>query len=452
MFFVRTVITVIKWPTICSLLACFVIACGDGGGSPPAPKSWGTATLIETDDSGDAWIPNVAVDANGNAIAVWEQSDGIRNNIWANRYDAATGWGTATLIETDDSGNAWVPNVAVDANGNAIAVWEQSDGNRNNIWANRYDAVTGWGTATLIETDDTADAWFPKVAVDANGNAIAVWSQHGATRFSIWANRYDAVTGWGTATLIETDDTGDAWNPSVAVDANGNALAVWSQHDATRYNIWANRYDAVTGWGTATLIETDDSGNAEHPRVDVDASGNAIAVWYQSDGIRNNIWANRYDAVTGWGTATLIETDDSGNAEEHPRVDVDASGNALAVWSQSDGTRYNIWANRYDAVTGWGTATLIETDDTGDAWLPNVAVDANGNALAVWSQYDATRLNIWANRYDAVTGWGTATRIESDDSGNAVDPNVAVDANGNAITIWRQFDGTRYNIWANRYE
>ncbi len=38
---------------------------------------------------------------------------------------------------------------------------------------------------------------------------------------------------------------------------------------------------AAKASSTAALIETD-------------ASGNALALWYQSDGTRTNIWANRY--------------------------------------------------------------------------------------------------------------------------------------------------------------
>ena len=130
---------------------------------------------------------------------------------------------------------------------------------------------------------------------------------------------------------------------------------------------------------------------------------------------------------------------------------MDSSGNAIAVWHQSDGTRYNIWANRYVPGTGWGTAALIETDDSGDANNPQVAMDADGNAIAVWVQDDGTRSNIWANRYVPGTGWGTAALIETDDSWVWDNPQVAVDAGGNAIAVWEQWDGTRFNIWANRF-
>ena len=116
--------------TIVSLL--FVLAtlagCGGGGGggradAPATLQAWGTAALIETDNAGEAYEPQIALDASGNALAVWQQFDGARYNIWANRYTAATGWGTAALIETDDAGDARDPQIAFDANGNALAVW-----------------------------------------------------------------------------------------------------------------------------------------------------------------------------------------------------------------------------------------------------------------------------------------------------------------------------------------
>ncbi|MEJ6743527.1 MAG: hypothetical protein QNK66_01975, partial [Porticoccaceae bacterium] len=152
-------------------------------------------------------------------------------------------------------------------------------------------------------------------------------------------------TSWGMAELIETDNAGSALSPQIAFDSSDNAIAVWNQSDGTRNNIWANRFNG-TSWGTAELIEARDAGNAEYPQIAFDSSGNATAVWYQSDGTRTNIWANRFDGAS-WGSAELIEAGDAGNAE-YPQIAFDSSGNAIAVWYQSDGNRVNIYANRFD--------------------------------------------------------------------------------------------------------
>lgn len=411
---------------------------------------WVAPELVETDDAGGANSPQISFDANGNALAVWHQYDGTRYNVVANRYVAGTGWGAQELIETGNAGTAQFPQVAADANGNALAVWRQSNGTRYNILANRYVVGTGWGTAELIETENASHAYTPQVVMDANGNGIAVWHQADGTRNNIWANRYVAGSGWGAAEKIETGSL-IAYSAQVSVDASGNAVAVWHQSDGSRNNIWSNRYEVGGSWGTAELIETDNTGSATAAQVSVDANGNALAVWYQGDGSRNNIWSNRYVAGGSWGTAELIETDNLGGADG-PQVTFDANGNALAVWYQSDGSRNNIWANRYVAGTGWGTAELIETDNTGDAQNPQVSIDANGNALAIWEQSDGAVTSIWVNRYVAGTGWGTAALLETDDAGYAEKPQVSVDANGNAIAVWNQNDGARANIYSSRFE
>ena len=139
---------------------------------------------------------------------------------------------------------------------------------------------------------------------------------------------------------------GDAEIPQIAFDGSGNAIAVWRRSDGAQYDIWANRFNG-TSWGEeAVKIETA-AGDAYIPQIAFDSSGNAIAVWYQHDGTRNSIYANRFNG-TSWGTtAELIETGNAGNAET-PQIAFDVSGNAIAVWQQNDGTQVNIYANHFE--------------------------------------------------------------------------------------------------------
>src|SRR5256886_10826615 len=224
----------------------------DGDGVPDAPPQWGTATLIETNSfKPPANLCKLAVNQNGDAMAVWQQGDssGVLS-IWANRYNAASGrWRTATLIESN-AGKAFLPHVGMDDNGNAIAVWVQNDGTYDSMWANRYVAGQGWGTPELIETN-TGDADFARVAVNGNGVAVALWKQSNGVNHDIWSNIYVPGQGWGTATLMEANPN-DGSEPWVAVDKNGNAMAVWRQYKGGEPDpsIWARRYVAGQGWST----------------------------------------------------------------------------------------------------------------------------------------------------------------------------------------------------------
>ena len=414
---------------------------------------WSTAQVIETDDRGSAYGPEVAVAKDGDAAVVWSQYDGLRNSIWANLYTVGGVWGIAAHVEANDTEDAYEPQVAIDASQNVIVAWVQSDGIRSSVWANRYSFGTGWGAPTAIEASDEY-AYAPQLAIDGSGNAIIVWAQNDGPRTRLFANRYAFGAGWGTPALVSTNDTGSAYGGKVAVDPNGNAIVVWSQYDGVRDNIFGNRYTVGAGWTTATLIETNDAGSANQPDIAIDANGNAIAVWSQSDGLRDSIWANRYSVGTGWGTATLIEDDDRTGAWG-PRVATDPAGDALVVWQQHDGVQNSIFANRYSAVKGWQTATPVENDDQGYASVPEVAVDPNGNALVVWahSEWSAweNRVSVGANRYVAGKGWDGATRIRSQDVRSSGSPHIATNARGDLAIVWETWDGTRSNIFATGY-
>jgi hypothetical protein len=420
-------------------------------------RYWRTAELIESSDiSATFAFAQVAIDGDGNAIAVWHQSDGTYPSIYANIYSTETGaWGTAELIETGDAGNAFSPQIAMDGDGNAIAVWWQHDGTYFSIYANTYSSDSGtWGTAEEIESDNGAAVYPPQIAMDDAGNAIAVWFQNDGTHFSIYANTYSADSGaWGTAELIESSDSGAATDPQIAMNGAGNAIVVWSQDDGTANSIYANIYSVDTGtWGTAELLETDDAGDAEYPQIAMDGAGNGIAVWATIDApvTPYNLWANTYTAGSGWGAAELIEAD-NGDALS-PQIAFDGAGNGMVVWEQSDGTSTNIWVKTYTADSGWGTPSLLETDDA-DAYSAQIAFDGAGNAIAVWSQGNGPADSIYANTYSAESGtWDTPELLETGDAGEALSPQIAVNSAGDAIAVWFQHDGTRDNIHANRFE
>jgi hypothetical protein len=159
--------------------------------------------------------------------------------------------------------------------------------------------------------------------------------------------------------------------------------------------------------------------------------------------------------MRSWSTPQRIETN-NGGLSHAPQIAVDPNGNALVVWSQSDNGmygRYNIWSNQYTPVGGWRTAEVIDLNDTntGNAGSPAIAIDANGNALSVWRQRYRGAFQVWANQYTPSGGWGTALLI-GPVAGEAGGPQVAVNSNGHGVAAWQQHDGNgRGSIWANRY-
>ena len=139
---------------------------------------------------------------------------------------------------------------------------------------------------------------------------------------------------WGTAELIENTQDGVS-DPQIVMDGTGTAIAVWKQLVASpASDIGTNRFDG-TAWGTTELIGSNNATYNTHPRIAMDGTGTAIAVWQKDDGPPfSNIWANHFDG-TAWGTAELIDTD----LVDGVQIAMDGTGTAIAVWGKNDGTR-----------------------------------------------------------------------------------------------------------------
>ncbi len=124
------------------------------------------------------------------------------------------------------------------------------------------------------------------------------------------------------------------------------------------------------------------------------------------------------------------------------------------IWAQEDGSRLDMYANSFSVGSGWGSAELIEIDDAGNAYDGQVSVDADGAALAVWTQLDASGgAHLMSNRFTAATGWGGAEEIDAvDASGLSYGSRLSVSANGSAFVTWTLHDGSNFSIIASRFD
>jgi hypothetical protein len=425
-----------------------------------ADRKWQMAMRIEPVGPTTAERPRVVVDHQGNAIAVWQRRDGLTRSIWSNRYAIGTGWGTAAQISTRGSTetNADEPEVGVDVSGNATVVWEQSDNGVSSIWTNRFVPGTGWGTPSQIQTRTavTGDAFAPHVAVDAFGNALAVWQQFEGGLFEIWSNRYTSGGTWGTAVPVEANP-GNAEGARVAFDSTtGRVFAVWSQPTgANCLCVWSNQYTLGSGWGTPQIIANDAAVNAFLPQIAVDGFGNAYAVWTQTDaGQRSDIWSNRFTAGGSWGTPTMIDDNTSGSGP--PKIVADLNGNAYVVWEQTqpNARGATIRWNLYKNSTGWGTAAHIApaTDvASGTGGNPDIAFDPNGTAHVAWEHDDGVQIHTRSSRLLPMSSEWTAP-ADARSTASVAEPRLAVDGTGDVTAVWEQTDGSGVAVWSNRFE
>ncbi len=352
-------------------------------------------------------------------------------------------------LDSGEAGPVGHPLVAINARGEAVAVWLRTQGTRDDLWASTYTPGPGWSSPRFIERNETGSVREPSVSMDEAGNAHVVWAQHDGSVFNVWTTRYVAGAGWVSPWLLEEVNTGDALSPRVSVSSHGNAIVVWRQSDGVRFNIWSRQYVPGVGWTAAALVETQE-GDASEPQVVLGEDGKALALWLQVRGAQTDVLASTLAARdAAWAPSEPIEFESQGNAES-PRLALDAGGNALAVWRQTEGSVHHVWANRYVPGTGWGSSQRLD-GLTGDAARPSLSLHPGGEGLVLWSSTEGAKVSIGANRYVPGTGWGTATRVSASDADPATFPAVSMDAAGNALAVWQQEHEGRQAIAFSRY-
>ena len=388
------------------------------------PGSWQEPEQIYADSS--VMSARVVMNDAGDAVAAWSNPILFANpNVWGGNYSLEDGWDTLVIddwVEGDDL------RLAIDEGGNATVLWTDY---YDQLRAGHYLATSGWQAATgpVSSGADAAD-----VAMDANGTALAVWTEGG----ELWSNRHLRGGDWGTSEQLQP---ADAEKPRVAMNPLGRAIVVWSRAEETGERLWSSSTDAGAAWTTPEPLQEAPVESLALGDLAVDAQGDAVAIWGQQQD--QSIWANRFSAETGWEGAELLDA--TGVDFNVPQVAMDLEGNAIAVWLRTDAGTPKVWSSRHTLDSGWSTPELIS--GLGDACdQPHVAVSASGDAVAVWSQDDpGLGALIWSNRYIPGSGWGEPTFVDlPTDGSDGVD--VAIDADGNALAVWSRDNSVFANL------
>lgn len=333
--------------------------------------------------------PSVAVDVSGNVTVVWED---YRNDVNAadiySSYRAAgdTAWTAHARVNDPTGVNREVyPDVAVAADGTSYAVWfDQRTG--SDVYMGQRPGGGNWSANERVNSSGGAGGeQGQSLAVDPSGNVYIVWTANNAAGISF---RYRSNTAsWGSQADVDDDPwSAGQYFPSIAADASGNAYAVWVDRRLGTYDIYSSYRPSGGAWITNTKVN-DDTGGADHysPAIAVGSSGDAVAAWEDNRNGNSDIYSSFRPAGGSWGASERVN-DDSGSAYQlRPQLAVDNRGNIHAVWYDARNGNPDIYASYRPLGGMWGRNFRVNDDSGGAAQsFPGIAVDATGNAYAVW--------------------------------------------------------------------
>ncbi|MFI4993423.1 MAG: choice-of-anchor Q domain-containing protein [Solirubrobacterales bacterium] len=405
--------------------------------SPAAVSLWtGVASVSEEGQSAHA--PQVAVDAAGDAVAVWARSNGSNDVVQAAIKPAGGVWGSpATLSAAGEEASE--AQIAVTPAGDVTVVWRRFDGSNYVVQAAVKPAGKAWGKpATLSGTGEEASE--PQVAVDAAGDGTVVWRRSDGSDNLVQAAVRPADGSWGSP--VSLSEAGEnASEPRLAAGAAGDAIAVWTRYDGSDNLVQAAVKPAGEPWAKpATVSEMGQE--ASQPAVAMEAAGDATAVWTRYNGLKEN-GGSKHDVQTAskpagkaWEAPARL-SEEAGEEGLEPEVAMDGSGEATAIWKRFIyGCCRLIEAAAKPVGKPWETPATFE--DGGD---PRIAVNAAGDAVAVWTKYHGPGDVVQAAVKPVGEPWVKPATVSEDE---ASAPQVAVNAAGDATAVWTRYVGSGF--------
>ena len=211
------------------------------------------------------------------------------------------------LVNTYTAGNQWLPSPAMDADGNFVVAWTSryQDGSGNGVYAQRYDYNGNLiGPEFQVNAYTTGDQWDPSVGMAADGNFVIAWQGADTTgSHNVYAQRYDSSgIPVGYQFRVNTYTSGNQLRASAAMADNGSFVIAWEGsegQDGSGYGVYAQLYgNDGNPVGSEFLANSYTTGSQASPSVGMAADGAFVIVWnsYDQDGSGGGIYAQRYDS------------------------------------------------------------------------------------------------------------------------------------------------------------
>jgi len=346
------------------------------------------------------------------------------------------------------------PSVAADASGNFVVTWTSE----SPIFGQRYAGSGAPLGAEFLVSDSFPCCHDSSVATDSAGNFVVVWLYGSLEQSAVFGRRFSSAGSPLGNTFIV--GAGYSYSPVVAGDPAGNFTVVWANLYGSGTDVIGRRFDSSgSPLGSAFLVNTSTTSDQERPSVAADAAGNFIVVWssYGQDGSSEGVFGQRY---LGSGTPLGPEfrvNSSTGGPQDQPSVAADAAGNFVVAWAGNDGSTFGIFGQRY-ASSGapLGSEFRVNTYTTNIQYFPSIAADSSGNFVVVWDSFmqDGDDRGVFGQRY-AASGvpLGPEFRVSTYTTSLQALARVASDPTGNFVVVWESQgqDGDGRGVFGQRF-
>ena len=362
-------------------------------------------------------------------------------------------------------------SIAADADGDFVVVWDSrlQDGFLFGVFGQRFaSSGAALGSEFQVNSWTASVEYLPDVASDADGDFVVVWTGY-VGGFSVFGQRF-ASSGAELGSEFQVNSFTasfyfGSFAPNVASDADGDFVVVWNSNfqDGTLFGVFGQRF-ASSGAALGSEFQVNSYTNFDQrdPQVASDADGDLVVVWTShQDGQSFGVFGQRF---TSGGSPSGTEFQINSytlNYQGEPDVAADADGDFVVVWSTfpyQDGSSVGAMGQRFDNTGApVGTEFAANVYTIGLQHYPAVAMDADGDFAVTWTSegQDGSNDDQFVRRFDSSgSADGSELQVNTYTAGVQFLASTASSPEGNLIVVWRSVsqDGDGQGVFGQRFD
>jgi hypothetical protein len=403
-----------------------------------AAGTWGAPRPL---DRGQVGRPQIAMDDQGNAIAAWHHRGHDHEGVYICRFHAdQRSWDIVPRRLDSARTQAQAPEIAMNVRGEMAVVWQEREGDQTRVCARHMlGSAETWVPYPMTLQVAPGEVVSLHTAMDPAGNIHTVWCQGTRGAYRVYTSGYAAEEGaWDPEPTALGEPSPVPVFPQLAVNRAGQGLVVWSEEAAGEGNRLVACHFEPAGRAWSDRPTTVARGRATYLRLGVDPRGAAVVLWVETgEGGVQNLHASHLDPRSlEWTPAPLLA---SGRAIHWPQVGLDGQGRAHAVWRQEVAGSVKLFARRY-AGARWEEARTQLGEDLGQNQAHGLSVNAEGQALAIWSQHQGGQTAVCVRRFDGAAWSARPLLLGAPGRREIQTPGAVFATGGHVAAIWRQGD------------
>jgi hypothetical protein len=377
----------------CLLLAWMSVFAGYLGRGAAAQVTAGGEFRLNSYTTGTQHAVSVAMEEGGDFVAVWQGYGADARGVHGRRFDAAgQPRGPEFLIAAGDTARR--SSLATTPAG-FVVVWEAGDEYYSGIFGRRFSRDgSALGAEFRVNVSTTGYPFLPSVAADAQGGFLVVWSsQHvDGDSHAVVGRRFDAAGAGGQEFVVNALTTGYQIWPRAAFAPDGGFAVAWQGSPGwpAPNDVFLRRFEAAGApLGPEFVVNTFRGGQQVLPALAFGRDGRAIVVWMGEEPTGGfdswGVFAQRFEPSGQPANREFRVHAEGFGAQSEGEVAFDRSGGFLVVWHTGE-SPVEV-AGRHFEATGVprGLEFRINTFTTGDQHLAAVAADPFGNFVVAWA-------------------------------------------------------------------